>query len=412
MHRFRLVVPLLGLVGVGGAAGCQSDSPVDDAGVSEDLLVTSSGFANDVTVFPDRLELPRAGHDDVLSMRIGKILTGAPSARDGNPHGFLRRATGVHDLGDRIVVDTEPAALTDVFHGRASFGVDGANGDDPTLGSASIRPDSWTRLLGGNMIFPTVVVMRVAANFVDPVRSNESFDVTAKLTSGSVSFRPQVSTGISISGGELESAHLTASGHLDARVGVNVDVKATGSTDTTRRGLLQPMHIDFRVAEFSPARALQFVAGVPVWETVEIALVLRCELTLNGEANMTARVATVVDGTFGAQYAKGAGWSAVRQGPTLDASGSGIDVNQSGTGDIKCSLEPQVALLVYDFAGPTLAIGPYAAVHVDEVARTWSVQPGVRADVGVLLAFLGRQIATERVSIVDEPIGAPFTGSY
>jgi hypothetical protein len=79
---------------------------------------------------------------------------------------------------------------------------------------------------------------------------------------------------------------------------------------------------------------------------------------------------------------------------------------------VKCSLEPQLALLVYDLAGPTIAIGPYANVHLDEPTRAWSIQPGVRADVGVLVEFARYAIVSERVSVFDAPIGQPISGQF
>jgi hypothetical protein len=411
----RARLPLL-LVVAGAAAlsACRADAPgADDPGTSEDLLVTDATFVRDVAVFPDRLEVPRAGHDDLLALPEGKLLTGGPSG-DSNPYGFLRRATGVHADGDRIVIDTGKAELTDVFHGRADVSVaDGNNPSTDPIGDDALHLNGWGSVVGGLLLVPAqTVLFRYTGFRIDPVQSDQTFTVSVVSGEGGMSFSPKVTTDVQVSGGELQALTLSASGKLDVHLSFDVSVKAEGSwIPPADRGLSQPLHFDTRLGTLRPVRAVQVVGLVPVWETVELSLVLRCDMAFNGELELTYTHHAVAEGTFGAEYTRADGFKAILDGPTLDTTGSGVDVTHTGAMEAKCSLEPQVALMVYDLVGPTLAIGPYAQVHLDDVAHTWSLQPGVRADLGVFVEFAQFQVLSDRFSFLDKTVGDPYTGT-
>lgn len=374
-------------------------------------MVTSGAFSADVTVFPDHLELPRRGNESALGVRVGKLIVGAPGAVDKNRHGFLRRSRGSRIVGDKIVIDTERVQITDVVH----TGQIHASTDHPALtsaGSDDVQLESWTKPAGGSLGFPQQILLSAVGSFVDPVRSNESFNVKVALEEGGATFTPKVTADLALSGNEVSKMELVAAGKLDAHVTLDLSANPRGSLKTTKNGLMQPLHFERRMVEFEPVHTMQFVGMVPVWESVETSIVLRCELALNGTVDAKIHVHAAVDGTFGASYTREDGWRSLVSGPNFDGSGTKLDIHQTGTADVKCSLEPQVALMVYDFAGPTLAIGPYANVHLDETHRQWSVQPGVRADVGVLVEFAHFPIVTERVSVFDAPIGQPFHGTF
>jgi hypothetical protein len=416
MPKVRVAFALPTALALTAFVGCSSDgSAADDVGVSQDLLIVGAGFEKDVTVFDDHLELPLAGHEGALETPAGKLLVGGPSQVDRNPHGFLRRASGVRAVGDRIVIDTTRPVLTDVFHGSAQVGVQGASGDATTGMSAAgtLRPAGWASTIGGLLKLPAeLMLLSTVVGYVDPIKSNETFDVQVKLAGGSFSFQPKVTTDVKVKSGELDHLLVSAEGQMQGELEIDLDVKAQGTLTTTQSGLLRPLRVDRRLVQWHPAHALQFIGGVPVWETIELALALHCDIALNGEASAKLIMKVAADGIYGAEYRKNQGWSAIKKAPDLDPSGSRVDLAQIGDADIKCSLEPQVALLVYDLAGPTLALGPYANVHVDEKTRAWSLQPGFRADVGVLITFASYQVGSERYDIVDVPLGAPFTGGY
>ncbi|NOU27238.1 MAG: hypothetical protein HOO96_04955 [Polyangiaceae bacterium] len=403
--------PRITALALGLAMGCGGSDPDTGDDVASDVVVTSGSFSADATVFPDRLEVPKRGNEAALQLASGRVLVGAPGAGDANPHGFLRRTRRVYPLGDRIVIETDRVPLTDLVRQGEVRG-------EAYLPHASLRsegalaPQGWSKTAGGSLSFPQQVLLTALGAYVDPVRTNEKVRVNVLLSEGGATFKPRITTELKVSQGALERLQMVASGTLDAYASLDLSARAEGSPTTTRGGLLQPLRFETRVATFPLVHGMQFVGPVPVWQSVETSIVLRCELALNGAISTKLRVRAHVDGTFGASFSRSSGWQRVLSGPSFDAGGSRVEVTQSGSVDLKCSLSPQIALLVYDFAGPTLAVGPYAQVHVDEVARSWSLQPGLRADLGVRVDFAQFPLLSERVSIVDAPLGPAFGGTF
>src|SRR5207237_5627503 len=102
-----------------------------------------------------------------------------------------------------------------------------------------------------------------------------TFDVKVSLAGGSVSFTPKVSTEVKVKRGELDHLVVQAEGLMVGEAEIDIDVKAKGTLESSKHGLLQPMHFDRRLVEWRPAHSLQFIGPVPVWQTLELALVLR-----------------------------------------------------------------------------------------------------------------------------------------
>ena len=102
------------------AAGCSADATSSgNTGVTSDNLVVANVDVSDmVSVFPDHLEIPKAGHDDLAAkLTPGKILSGMPSNinHGQNPSGFLRMVSSVHTDGTMLFVETTNASLTDAI---------------------------------------------------------------------------------------------------------------------------------------------------------------------------------------------------------------------------------------------------------------------------------------------------------
>src|SRR5689334_22747312 len=83
---------------------------------SPDLVVLSQSFVDDVTVMPDRLLVPTAGHEEELAkISAGKVLVARRNSHDdatkNNANGFLRRVTAVMTVGGMAEIDTTAATL-------------------------------------------------------------------------------------------------------------------------------------------------------------------------------------------------------------------------------------------------------------------------------------------------------------
>lgn len=97
----KLVFALGAVIAVSGCA-----SAPGEAGVNDRLTVIDQA----VEVQPDRLILPRVGNDSLLDSQAGDILVSGQGA------GFLRKVKTVAITGDDLVIETDPAAMTDALN--------------------------------------------------------------------------------------------------------------------------------------------------------------------------------------------------------------------------------------------------------------------------------------------------------
>ena len=90
-----------------------------------------------------------------------------------------------------------------------------------------------------------------------------------------------------------------------------------------------------------------------------------------------------------------------------------FDAVAAGNLEVVCGLSPQVSVLFYDMAGPTLSVGPYVSAEVDNTSGSlkWGVYPGVRADLAAELSLFDRSIASSSISIFDWKSDKPLLGN-
>ena len=95
-----------------------------DVALRPEVVTTSALLAEEVSLSTSGMEMPAAGNEELLDLKAGAVLVGGVPdgdkrrARGGNnAFGFMRKVKSVKQVGDKIVVETENAALTDVFDG-------------------------------------------------------------------------------------------------------------------------------------------------------------------------------------------------------------------------------------------------------------------------------------------------------
>lgn len=90
----------------------------------EGVVQADANVARDAVVREDSISLPRAGNEGLLTtLKKDTVFFGdrAPGAPDTNPFGFLVHVVSISEQGDRIVIITTPAAMTELFD-EADFG--------------------------------------------------------------------------------------------------------------------------------------------------------------------------------------------------------------------------------------------------------------------------------------------------
>jgi hypothetical protein len=224
-----------------------------------------------------------------------------------------------------------------------------------------------------------------------------------------------VSTSLKLSGGSVKEMSMYVTGQLDTEIAVRLDVKADGSLETTRTedGWSEPQHVEMRVFKFPRARFFQMAGFVPVWEALEVSLVLRCDFAFKGEMHGTVGLHATGFVGAGGEYTKEGGLHALHEGPRFVMTPI-WNVQSAGSVATKCSLSPEAAFFVYDLAGPTVSFGPYLEARIDHDPTTtrWSLQPGLRGDIGARAEVLGFSFFDQSVPIFDAPIGPPLTGTF
>ena len=397
------------------AATRSDDAAREDVGVARELLTVDPSVSDRAVVADDHVELPSDAFANGDALAPGRILAAGPSHLDDNPHGFLRRVKSVTRAGDKLVVATDRAGLDEAFLGDVTID----NVDvrlpthevgDPTASSPALSGQSWSDAIASKILFQggALVFRETIGKYIDPVHPNGTLDVSASVDHGYMDFEPGVTTSLHLSHGHVQELELLASGTMDAELALKIDVSADTTLDTASTGdggWTEPRHVDIRLHRFPRARWFEMVGFVPVWEALEASIVLRCDFAFKGEFHGV--VGFDASGAFsaGAEYTDAGGPRALHTGPTFAMTPIWNVPPESRSVSAKCSLEPEIALYVYDLAGPTLSAGPWLEATMDSAppaSTTWSFHLGARADVGGRVDILGNALFQERVPVFDQ----------
>jgi hypothetical protein len=404
---------LLGVVTLALLGACSQPAAEEDTQASEDLLVTDDSLGRDVTVSDDALTVPRQGHEALLALPAGKLLVGRRGGAK-NPDGFLRRVSSVSTEGNKIVVHTDPAALSEAIVTGDLHETSSPALADPGSSDMSLGPRDLGGLLGGKIDISNAVVLDerdIGGNTAGTSVSGVAVSAHAQVTSGYIDFRPRVETDLRFAHRKLDHFRLSATADLDAKFEVDIDVKGEGTLTTELSHVVKTTKkkqlIKFPRMRLPP----QFIGPVPVYEAIELSVILGCDFTIKGEVH--ARTGLAVSGHFsaGADYGA-AGWAKLGNAPTFKVTPT-FDAVTAGNLEVSCALTPQIGVLFYDMVGPTLSVGPYVSAELDNTSGSlkWGVYPGVRADLGAELSLFDRSVASTSISIFDWKSDKPLLGN-
>jgi len=404
---------LFGLATLGLLGACSQPADEEDTQASEDLLVTDDSLGRDVQVSADALTLPRQGHEALIDLPAGKLMVGRRGGAK-NPDGFLRRVSSVTTEGNDIVIHTENAALSDAIVAGALHESSSPALADPGSGEMSLGPRDLGGLLGGKIDITNAVVLDerdIGGNTVDTSVSGAKVSAHAEVTSGYIDFRPRVETDLRFSHRKLDHFSLSASADLDAKLEMDVDVEGEGTITTELSHEIKSTKKK-QLIKFPRMRVpVQFVGPIPVYEAIELSVVVGCDFTFKGTVHV--RTGMQVTGHFsaGADYGP-SGWKKLGNAPTFKVTPT-FDMVTAGNLEVSCGLTPEIGVLFYDMVGPTLDVGPYVSTELDNTSGSlkWGVYPGVRADLGGEISLFDRTIASTSLSIFDWKSDAPLLGN-
>lgn len=416
----RLFVVSLAVLG----ACAPSASEGEDAEVAGDALVAGSGIAGPVEVGEDRLVVQRAGNESLVGVRPGRVLVGGP--RDANGTGFLRKATGSELDGDRIVVRTEPAALTDLLRSadvetRGPLDTPAARAGD--LEPSALSPESvGARGPAVGVDIDDVTLLSVHGSFTDPTKllPVQSFELSreVRIAHGHVRFRPTVTTSLAIRHGKLARFEAIARGEIDAALDVVVDSKTSLDLDKNRlyeeklRPYLRASGLSLTLWESEPyPLPVQWIGVVPVVETVRVRVEATCDVAMTAEMHAEASFALKSEASFGARFRDGS-WSAADP-PVLDASAK-LEMTRKDAFEGRCGLRIELGFYFYDLAGPTLSLSPYLAFETKRAGglATFAAWPGLRGALGGRMQVLGWELLGADVPLFDARSQTPLRGAW
>jgi hypothetical protein len=329
----------------------------------------------------------------VSNSAAGDILVGnRQTTKTGtNPYGFLRKVVSVEKVGDDYVVKTTQATLEDAIEQGevrtvSSVPIPSRFDESSTPLSYSMQPGLRPQDVGGLAGGEIDVSGKILEGMVGG-------GLSVSVSRGKFNFDPDVDLGIKIKWFKVEEFHAILSGQLALELAIQM--QSTISTSKTWEGDF------FKVTKPLPPL---MIGPVPVVVTMVFTVSGGAEVQVSGEQTLEAGAGANSAVTLGGRYQKGSGWSKVSEssfnlypiGPTIESA-----TNASVKGFVP---NVGIAFMLYDAAGPTLSVSPYAQITVSATPPCpWSISGGVEGSFGAKaqVPVIGYTLAEASLNLFD-----------
>lgn len=307
----------------------------------------------------------------------------------GRAAGFLRRVRATRVEGDRVVVDTEPASLEDVFqqvHLRGSLAEPPAA---PAAAAAGLAPRG---------VFLQLPAMQIANTRV-PVGNGSEIEIVE----GSFSMQPKLDFDLKMRGGKLDHLQVVASGTTQTKLHVRYDLHHVAG----QSGYLC-LTDGIPVADSPPYYAVFWAGVVPVVVAVRARLLAGFKLNVSGEVSGEESVGANGSVMAGLEYANGGWRNVASNGVSIRAEGRPTVVSHHISGDV--TLTARLDVSFYDLAGPYVGVQAYTGVGhegSDDVSG-WFDEIGLRGIAGAQVSVFGKRVAAYETVLFDVHDQQPF----
>jgi hypothetical protein len=378
--------------------------------VADGVVVADPNVTGAAEVSGDRVVIPASAGERYRTMAAGTVFVGArgPSTSK-NPDGFLRRVSAVNVEGNRLVIMTSPAALTDaIVAGSMKASTGGGKLDDHlTTGSfKGIQIDFADEALFDN---------------VDDITAGDkqaSFHETITLERAVLTARPTVDVDIRIQAGKVTRFTAMVEGNLDSSIKATANVSATGTVDAEVLAALKAKthEIDKQLFQSKRMPLPTFSVGrIPVSPSVQFTVSLKCSLAFGGAIHANAGVEAKSYVRLGGVYENGE-WSAPITSE-FDIQPS-FEVTRGAEIDARCAIVADAELFVYGTSGITMSVAPYldfdVAAGVKELGPrpyVWKVRAGATGSMRGRDGVFGLPASDLERDLVDWKAPAPLEGS-
>jgi len=375
-------------------------TPVPAGGVvipDTTVVLTGTTLLNLSAVSDDKSVYTFSGTTDQLaSLEQGDVIVGIS---DLAPDGFLRKVQSVTAEGDQVVVQTEPATLSEAIE----------------TGSLSLTQELRPTDVRGGFVQPGVELASTPMGQIDEHRGYlwvinlvnvVLFDADGKDSTtgdqiradGSIKFNVSMDFRLDIGGFELKNLYLVGS------AGEYADIRVSGNAK------LFDKHLSKSVGSYVLNAILVPIGPVPVW----ITPVLNIEVGVDGTASIgiEAGVRQEVSLRAGIEYTKAKRWQPIGE---LTRTFEAYPPRLTGNLDVEAHGAVTLGVLVYGVVGIQADISGYFGLHVNlQESPPLALRAGLRSSVGVWVTIFGWwDIVDQRWTVIDFsmplPVDVPIT---
>jgi hypothetical protein len=313
------------------------------------------------------------------------------------PRGLLRRVTRVERRDGRLVVETAPAGLEDVFwsaHVRHRARMLPA---DVALARAEVEglvvPDAATQAWSpGPIEFELLDVVLFDLDG-DPATTGDQVRAT-----GTLGAEPSFDLDVDISWGRVRRLEFTNRTRLYATL--ELDARASASFSHT---------VTVATVQFAPVTLM--IGPIPLVLTPVLDVHVGASGSVSAQLRTSVTAATSVAAGLVYEDERWRGFADLPDG-LEDVELDWRRPEASGQASAEVLAGPQLTLLLYDLGGPYASVYGYAAAGVTLEPPAWALDVGVRGNLGVAvrtpgtgdLARYGVEVFDERWRVAEGPL--------
>lgn len=376
---------------VSSVAACTAASTPEEPVSVSDSAIVGAVMADSAEVQADRLIFAKGAVPAALRSRINKyntarnngakrdaldnvILAGdrQKDATDesgqiregiGNPYGFVRRAVSFEDRGDKTIVMTERVSLDEAFQELREGRVIQVGTESPERG---LSPRMNTEL---HYKIPVI-----------NMNGKELYSgdgATVRLKTAYVNLDTTVDLGADISWFSLGSAHVVIDANVDSELVVETSLNGA-------------FHKGFSKEVYRGSWPIGSIGPIPV--TLGLVAKVGCDVDANGKATASAGVGMNIQMKGGVKYEKDEGTSPVWENPRFTPRAIAPQIELAGRATTRCYVRPQLSIMLFDAAGPTLTPDLAAKLDASYPPLQATLTGEIGLDVGGKLEIFGKNL--------------------
>jgi len=316
------------------------------------------------------------------------------------PRGLLRRVTRVERQGGRLVVDTAPGALEDVFwsarfrHRARMLASDIAVARPQVEGL--VVPDAATQAWSPGPIEFELLDVVLFDGDGDPATTSDQVRAT-----GTLGAEPSFDLDVDIAWGRVRRLQFTSTTRLCATLALDAQAAASFSHTVT-----------VATVQFAPVTVM--IGPVPLVLSPVVDVHVGASGSVSAEIRTSVTAATSAVAGLVYEDDRWRGFADLPDGlDDVELEWSPPEV--TGSAGVEVLAGPQLTLLLYDLGGPYASVYGYADAWAAREPPTWALDVGLRGNLGVAVRTPATgELARYGVEVFDRSwrvAGGPLPGA-